>query len=70
MIDTLNNSPVTTILSVIVTTVIVGVGGAIAILHPETLTFSAYVKDVGIGVGGSVTGLGVLGIARSQAGKG
>lgn len=70
MIDTLNNSPVTTILSVIVTTVIVGVGGAIAILHPETLSYSAYVKDVGIGVGGSVGGLGILGIARSQAGKG
>jgi len=70
MIDTLNNNPVTTILAVIVTTVIVGVGGAIAIIHPETLSFSEYVQDVGIGVGGATAGLGVLGIARSQAGKG
>lgn len=70
MIEALNSNPVTTILSVIITTVIVGVGGAIAIIHPETLSFSDYVKDVGVGVGGTVGGLGVLGIARSQAGKG
>jgi hypothetical protein len=58
----LDNLPVTTIITVVVTIV----GGVIAVLHPETLSFSEYARDVGIAGGG----LGVLGIARSQAGKG
>lgn len=70
MKEVLDTNPVTTILACITTAIIVGVGGAIAIIHPETLSFSEYCRDVGIGVGGSTLGFGVLGIARSQAGKG
>lgn len=62
MIEALDNLPVTSILTVIVALV----GGVIAVLHPETLSFSGYAKDLGIAAGG----LGVLGVARSQAGKG
>ncbi len=62
MIETLDNAPVTTLITVGIAVV----GGVIAILHPETLSFSQYVKDVGIGSGG----LGVLGLARSAVGKG
>ena len=62
MIEALDNLPVTSILVVIVAIV----GGVIAILHPETLSFTGYAHDVGV----SAAGLGVLGIARSQAGKG
>lgn len=62
MLTILDKLPVASILAVIVTVV----GGVIAINDPTTLSFSGYCKDVGIAVGG----LGVLGIARSQAGKG
>jgi hypothetical protein len=62
MLNVLDNLPVATILALLVAIV----GGVIAILHPDTLSFSGYCQDVGIAVGG----LGVLGIARSQAGKG
>jgi hypothetical protein len=68
--EVLDNNPVTTILTCLTTAIVVGVGGAIAILHPETLSFTEYVTDVGIGAGGSAAGFGVLGIARSAAGKG
>lgn len=70
MLELLDNSPLTSILVLAIVLIIVGVGGAIAIIHPDVLSFSDYVTDVGIGVGGSSAGLGVLGIARSQAGKG
>jgi hypothetical protein len=66
----LDNIPLTSILVLLIVVIVVGVGGAIAIVHPELLSFSEYVKDVGLGVGGSSAGLGVLGVARSQAGKG
>lgn len=66
----LDNIPLTSILTCLTTAIIVGIGGVIAIVHPETLSFSAYVTDVGIGAGGSAAGFGVLGIARSQVGKG
>lgn len=47
--------------------VIVAIAGAIiAIIHPDTLSFSGYVRDIGI----AAAGLGVLGIARAQSGKG
>jgi hypothetical protein len=70
MKEVLDNNPVTTILTCITTAIVVGVGGAIAITHPETLSYSQYVKDIGIGAGGASAGFGILGIARSQAGKG
>lgn len=60
--STLDSLPVATILTVLVAIV----GGVIAVLHPETLSFSGYCQDVGIAAGG----FGVLGIARSQSGKG
>lgn len=60
--NALDKIPVTSILVVMIALV----GGVVAILHPETLSFSGYARDVGIAAGG----LGVLGIARSQAGKG
>lgn len=66
----LDNIPLTSILVLLITIIVVGVGGAIAIIHPDLLSFSDYVKDVGIGVGSSSAGLGILGVARSQAGKG
>jgi hypothetical protein len=62
MIAQLDKLPVTTILVVIVALV----GGVIAILHPETLSFAGYAEKLGIAAGG----LGVLGIARSDSGKG
>lgn len=47
--------------------VIVAVAGAvIAVVNPDALSFSNYVKDLGI----AAAGLGVLGYARTQAGKG
>lgn len=62
MTSILDNTPVATILVVIVAIV----GGVIAIWHPDTLSFSAYCRDLGIAAGG----LGVLGVARAQSGKG
>ena len=58
----LDTNPVTTILAVIVAIV----GGVIAVLNPDVLSFSAYCRDLGI----AAAGLGVLGIARAQSGKG
>jgi hypothetical protein len=60
--EALDRTPVATILTIPV----VIVGGVIAVLHPETLSFSGYCKDIGI----AAAGLGVLGLARSAAGKG
>jgi hypothetical protein len=57
-----DNVPVATLITVLAALV----GGVIAILHPETLSFSGYCKDIGV-VG---AGAGVLGIARAQSGKG
>lgn len=62
MTTLLDNLPVTTIITVIVALV----GGVIAITNPTQLSFLEYAGAVGISGGG----LGVLGIARSQAGKG
>ena len=62
MTNLLDNLPVTTILTIIVAIV----GGVVAVVHPEALSFSGYARDLGIAAGG----LGVLGVARSQAGKG
>lgn len=62
MLDLLDSTPVTTILVLIVAIV----GGVVAIIHPDVLSFQDYATAVGISAGG----LGVLGIARSQAGKG
>lgn len=60
--EALDATPVATVLTVPIAIV----GGVIAIIHPETLSFSGYCKDVGV----AAAGLGVLGIARSAAGKG
>lgn len=62
MKEVLDHNPVATILALVVAIV----GGVIAVLHPETLSFSDYCRDIGIAVGG----IGILGIARSQGGKG
>ncbi len=53
-------------LASVVFVIVAIVGGVIATLHPDTLSFSGYVRDVGI----AAAGLGVLGIARAQSGKG
>jgi hypothetical protein len=58
----LDDLPVTTIITVIVALV----GGVVAIANPTELSFLEYAGAVGISGGG----LGVLGIARSAAGKG
>jgi hypothetical protein len=59
----LDNTPLTSIITVIVTLV----GGVIAFAHPSDIdVFLKYAAAVGASGGG----LGVLGIARSQAGKG
>lgn len=62
MIQLLDHLPVTTIITVVVAIV----GGVIAILHPDVLSFQDYAQSVGISGGG----LGILGLARSAAGKG
>lgn len=66
----LDNVALTSILTALLTVIIAGVGGVIAITHPETLSFQEYATTVGIGVGASAGGLGVLGMARAQSGKG
>jgi hypothetical protein len=59
----LDNNPVASIIAVIVTIV----GGVVCIVEPSSIgTFKQYAVAVGI----SCAGLGVLGIARSQGGKG
>jgi len=63
MTQLLDNIPLTSILTVIVALV----GGVIAFFHPGDIdVFLKYSAAVGAGSGG----LGVLGIARSAAGKG
>lgn len=62
MIQLLDSLPVASILAVIVAVV----GGVVAITNPDALSFSGYCQDVGIAAGG----LGVLGVARAQSGKG
>lgn len=42
------------------------VGGVVVVVNPETLSFEDYLRNVGIFAGG----VGVLGIARAQSGKG
>jgi len=42
------------------------IGGVVVIIQPETLTFSDYLKDMGA----FGAGAGILGVARSLAGKG
>lgn len=66
----LDNVALTSILTTILTVIIAGVGGVIAITNPETLGFQDYATTVGIGVGASAGGLGFLGMARTQSGKG
>lgn len=58
----LDSNPVATIGGIAIALV----GGVIAILHPETLSFNEYCKDIGVATGG----IGILGIARSMGGKG
>jgi hypothetical protein len=58
----LDNIPLASVLVVIVAVV----GGVIAVVNPDVLSFSNYVRDLGI----AAAGLGVLGYARTQAGKG
>jgi hypothetical protein len=60
--EVLDRLPVTTILTVLVAIV----GGVIAVTNPDQLSFLEYAGAVGVSGGG----LGVLGIARTQAGKG
>ncbi len=60
--NALDNVPVATIVTVLVAIV----GAVIAIVHPETLSFTEYAKTLGY----TGAGLGILGIARAQSGKG
>lgn len=60
--EILDGNPLASLLAVIVTIA----GGVVAILNPDVLSFEDYARNVGIFIGGS----GLLGIARSMAGKG
>jgi hypothetical protein len=53
-------------LASIVTVIVAIVGGVIAILNPDVLSFQAYATSVGVTGGG----MGVLGLARANSGKG
>lgn len=53
----LNN--VNRIATLIIAVVVVLVGGVITILHPETLAFDSYIKDVAVGAGLLGVGLGL-----------
>lgn len=59
---TLDAIPLASIIAVIGAVV----GGVIAIVNPDTLSFQDYCVAVGVLAGGS----GVLGYARAQSGKG
>lgn len=58
----LDSTPVASIIAIAV----VIVGGVICITHPENLSFSEYL----VKTGAFLAGTGVLGLARSAAGKG
>lgn len=60
--NTLDNIPLASIITVLGALV----GGVLVIVHPETLSFSEYLKDLGLLAGGS----GLLGLARANSGKG
>jgi hypothetical protein len=62
MINALDNLPLASLLAVVVTIV----GGVVAIVNPDVLSFEDYVKNCGIFVGGA----GLLGAARAASGKG
>jgi type III secretory pathway component EscV len=63
----LDKLPWGTILGGIIVVIVAGVGGAVTIIKPETLSFSAYVSslsDLAVGVGLVTVGRGV-----TKAGK-
>jgi len=60
--DLLDNTPVASIIAIVV----VITGAVICITNPDTLTFEAFL----VKVGAFLAGTGILGLARSAAGKG
>jgi len=60
--NALDNIPLASVITVLGAIV----GGVIAIINPDVLSFEDYIKDLGILAGGS----GLLGLARANSGKG